>query len=66
MIRRWLVWVDGSPVAPDVPLEFVAAAAEFEREVMETIDPETGEHEEITVEIRQCDEEALRWAGVLR
>lgn len=55
----WYVVVDDTPVMPDMPLPLEQALVEFRRAVE---DAEPGE----VVELRQCTDEDLRWAGVRR
>lgn len=54
----WYVEVDGTPMLPDVPLPLEHAIRDFRREVAEAA--EFGG----VVEIRQCTDEDLAWAGV--
>lgn len=54
--RYWLVFEDDSPIFPERPLNADEAVREFVRYVKE--DPDT------QVEIRQCTEEDLEWAGI--
>lgn len=56
MARYWLVWVDDTPTAPEEPLPYTEAVALFEDLVED--DPDA------KVEIRQCSEIELRWAGI--
>jgi hypothetical protein len=56
----WYVEVDGTPVLPDRPLPLEHAIAAFRREVAEAAE----DGEDSTVELRQCCDEDLQWAGV--
>jgi len=56
MQRYWLVWEDDTPVVPQRPMSMEAVITEF-RELV-TQDPE------VKVEIRQCSQDELDWAGV--
>lgn len=51
----WYVEVDGTPMLPDVPLPLEHAIRDFRREAAEFGG---------VVEIRQCTDEDLAWAGV--
>jgi hypothetical protein len=53
----WLVEVDGTPMLAERPLPLEHAIAAFRREVA---DAEEGDE----INLVQCDEETLRWAGV--
>jgi hypothetical protein len=53
--RYWLVWVDYEPFNPEQPLGSDEAAAEFAGQVTAN---------DTTVEIRQCSDEDLEWAGI--
>ncbi len=55
MARFWLVWTDDTPIAPEHPLGHAEAVELFAAEVEEDPDQK--------VEIRQCSDEDLRWAG---
>lgn len=57
----WYVSVDGTPVLPDMPLPLEHAIATFRREVAEAAYYEEG----ATVELQQCTDGDLKWAGVL-
>lgn len=52
----YYVWVDDTPVMPDVPLPWDEAQRQAARERDE--DPDA------SVEIHECTDEDLRWAGV--
>lgn len=54
----WYVVVDDTPVCPDRPLPLEHAIAAFRREVAEAAEDGS------VVELQQCDEESLAWAGV--
>lgn len=54
----WYVVIDDTPLSPDRPLPLEHAIAAFRREVAEAGDDGS------TVELHQCDDESLAWAGV--
>jgi hypothetical protein len=54
----WYVEVDGTPVLPERPLPLEHALAVFRREVAEAAEYDS------TVELRQCDDSDLKWAGI--
>lgn len=54
--RYWTLWVDDTPVTPEVPLTLEEAINEFRVEV--------GQTDDAKVEIRQCEEYDLRRAGI--
>lgn len=56
----WYVVVDDTPVSPDRPLPLEHAIAAFRREVADA------DGDDSTVELRQCDEDDLNWAGISR
>lgn len=56
----WYVVVDDTPVCPDRPLPLPYAAHEFQRYAQQAIDEQSGE----VVELAQCNDEDLSWAGV--
>lgn len=56
----WYVVVDDTPVCPDRPLPLSYAAHEFRRYAQQALDEQNGE----VVELAQCTDEDLEWAGV--
>lgn len=54
----WLVVIDETPIAPERPLPLEHALHEFRRAV------EDGDDDEV-IELRQCTDEDLEWAGVV-
>jgi hypothetical protein len=54
----WYVVIDDTPMSPDRPLPLEHAIAAFRREVADVAEDGS------TVELRQCDDEDLKWAGV--
>lgn len=53
----WHVYVDDTPVLPEMPLPMEQAIVAFRREVDEAEDDDV-------VELRQCSDEDLKWAGI--
>ncbi|WUI02074.1 hypothetical protein OHR68_09790 [Spirillospora sp. NBC_00431] len=53
----WHVYVDNTPVLPEMPLPLEQAVAAFRREVAEAEDGDV-------VELRQCGDDDLTWAGI--
>ncbi|MET8985922.1 hypothetical protein ABZW49_10775 [Nonomuraea wenchangensis] len=56
----WFVVCDETPTAPERPLPLAHALREFERAAQQAIEDGDGE----VVELRQCTDEDLEWAGV--